>query len=971
MKQSKKHEDDASRNKSDASAKGTGARRRQDFSVNPLVSTGHFITQPLDLLLTEGGDPRLALSPIDNLNSYGCRPSPRPEAITFSSTTASSISERAYIRAAQARLSLMEASATGPEEKIFDDSVEEMRRDLKKYLALEKENPGIVFSPSGTDGQLHALFIVREILGAHVTSIVVASNETGSGTVFTAKGQHFNTYTAQGVAVRKGEAVAAMAEGTSCVDIPLRDKNGATRSLEEMDRTVIESIEAALARGDKVLLQTMDSSKLGWRCPSLKCQREVSARWPEAVQIVVDACQMRLSRARIKDHLTRGHIVLLTGSKFFTAPPFCGAVMVPEKISKNLATVSRVPPGLCDYSNRSDWPREWGGIRSCLAPRLNFGQWLRWEAAIEEIRSYFSIPQTERLASLQKFAAVVTDCITSSPSLKLLPAQNRDPSDDVDDGEMATRTIFPFFINRAGKSLSPEACKKLYQALNQDVSNLLPPLASAQERLVAAKLCHIGQPVTLPDQNGNVAAVLRISASARTVTEGWSVDDIKAVIYKIEVLLGYFDMINIPENIPVVSGSAAETPLGPLRLGEYKDLPQKRIGVAKLAKMAFDNVPLKPLWDQLYQEVEKNPANAAAMMDMSAIAQISGLQVNGLVIQSGALGMERLYRLPCASPKPRLRVLMLAAPIEMGGNTPIEFLLEDSDIELYMLYIISGTPLPDPLPAHDVAFVAVPDTEAARPVLAEIDRLIPHWPRPVLNLPSRVHDLNRDELYSLLKPIAGLYIPMTVRLERARLADIGAGRIPLQGILADGVYPLIVRPIDSHAGRGLAKLETAADIDKYLSERPEDSFFISRYIDYSGTDDLFRKYRIVFIDGKAYACHMAISEQWKIWYLNANMAASAQKRAEEERFMTDFDKGFGARHHTALNEIAKKIGLEYFAIDCAETKAGELLIFEAGNTMIVHNMDPVTVYPYKPSQMHLVFDAFIGMIDKYAKVGRK
>jgi hypothetical protein len=955
-----KHRDETQLNES-----GPGqpaAQRRPDKLMSGQQAQGqapgHFIAQPLDLLLTEGGDPRLAISMTDNMNSYGCRPAPRPEAITFASTTASSISEHAYLRASQARYDLMEATAKSPEEKVFDTCIEKMRRALKTCLTLENEKTEVIFTPSGTDGQLIALFVAREMLGPRVASIVVASNETGGGTVFTAKGQHFNTYTAQGVAVKKGESVTALVESVNNIDIPLRDEKGVPRSFEEMDGLVISAIETAISKGEKVLLQTMDSSKLGWRSPSQKCLNEISKRWPQDVLVVVDACQMRLGRGRIKEYLNCGYVILLTASKFFTAPPFCGALLVPAAISAQLAKISKVPAGLYDYSNRSDWPVEWPGIKAALPARLNFGQWLRWEAGIEEMRAYFKIPQRERQASLQSFEAVVTQCLANSHSLKLLAAQARDDGDTIDDEEMALRTIFPFTVSRDGELLSADDCKKLYLALNKDVSTLLPPSATSQEKQLATRPCHIGQPVALPE-----GAVLRISAGARTVTEGWKPDDVKTVIDKIELLLKYFAAIDVPE---AAAEAAAQKPL---RCAVYPNL-QTRIGMAKLTKMAFDNIPLKPLWDQLYKEVEKNPLNAAAMMDLSDVAQISGLQANGLVIQSGALGIERLYRIPCATTMPHLRVLKLSAAIDMGANTPIDFLLEGSDVELTVLYIVPGTPLPDPLPQHDVAFVAVPDSEAGRPVLAAIDRLVPHWPRPILNLPSRVHHLNRDELYALLKPVSCLYIPMTARLSRAHLTDIGAGKIPLEGILADGAYPLIVRPIDSHAGRGLDKLEKPDDIGGYLAEHPEDFFFISRYIDYSGTDGQFRKYRIVFIDGKPYACHMAISEQWKIWYLNANMAASAAKRKEEESFMLDFDNTFGARHSEALADIGKKINLEYFAIDCAETKTGELLIFEAGNTMIIHDMDPPGVYPYKHPQMMRVFQAFIQMIARHAGIGQ-
>ena len=40
----------------------------------------------------------------------------------------------------------------------------------------------------------------------------------------------------------------------------------------------------------------------------------------------------------------------------------------------------------------------------------------------------------------------------------------------------------------------------------------------------------------------------------------------------------------------------------------------------------------------------------------------------------------------------KLRVLALAAQMDIGGNTPIEFLLEGSDVELITLYVVPGLP---------------------------------------------------------------------------------------------------------------------------------------------------------------------------------------------------------------------------------------------------------------------------------------
>jgi hypothetical protein len=116
---------------------------------------------------------------------------------------------------------------------------------------------------------------------------------------------------------------------------------------------------------------------------------------------------------------------------------------------------------------------------------------------------------------------------------------------------------------------------------------------------------------------------------------------------------------------------------------------------------------------------------------------------------------------------------------------------------------------------------------------------------------------------------------------------------------------------------------------------------------------------------------MAIADRWDIWYLNAGMPHSAEKRLEEETWMRTFDIAFGRRHHGALTALADRVGLEYFTIDCAETGDGSLLIFEADNTAVVHNMDHAHVFPYKPPQMRKIFDAFAAMLVRRAAQRRE
>ena len=389
------------------------------------------------------------------------------------------------------------------------------------------------------------------------------------------------------------------------------------------------------------------------------------------------------------------------------------------------------------------------------------------------------------------------------------------------------------------------------------------------------------------------------------------------------------------------------------------DMP---LGIATLSKLAFEGIDLAPLHSQLLDKYIFEPDNAAALMDLSTIEQLFGNEADGIARQSEALRCRQIYRSPCADETPGLRLLAFAAPGDVGNNTPLEFLLEGSGVALTTLYVVPGMELPPDIPPHDVAIVAACESDANRPVLTEIARLLSSWPTPVLNHPDRIAQLARERLHGLAKPVTGIAMPATVRIDRTTLSEIAAGRAALQAYLPDGAFPLIARPLGSHAGRGLQKIDDSEALARYLAERPERGFHISSFVDYRSPDGLYRKYRIVFIGGRPYACHMAIADQWMIYYLNAGMAESAAKKIEEERFMTAFDQEFARRHRSALTGLAERVGLDYFGIDCAQTGDGKLLLFEADVAMIVHLMDSPAVFPYKVPHMRKLFADFCALL---------
>jgi hypothetical protein len=501
--------------------------------------------------LVSGSDTRLRVDEGTGLNGYGCQAFPRPAELSLSSSTASTISEPAYTAAEAAFRDLCERGGR-PREEIFAARLEQVRHDIATLLDVSDAD--IVLAPSGTDAALLALCLARSVLDRPAVSIVVAAEETGSGVGLAASGRHFDSVTPAGRHVVKGEPIAELATEGLTVPIAMRDRHGEPLPAAEVDERVHQCVSAATASGNGVVLQVMNHSKTGGHYPSLKCVAEIIAQCSASVQVVVDACQARLSRARLRWYLDRGCMVLITGSKFFAGPPLSGALLIPARISARVAERGDVPAGLADYTTCYDWPASWRGMRSAAPKRMPVGQVLRWIAAVEEMRAYFAVPEFVRKLLLKEFGAAVLRLAAQYPHVRLAPNAYGDFAGEHHDDEFATPTIFPLIVTRGDRPLSVAQGRSLYRALNDDVSRLLRQPSQA-EREVAARLCHVGQPIAIADGKGGMMGAIRISADARFVHQCWSHADrtiavatmqrrfgaVRTVLDKVGLLLQSFD----------------------------------------------------------------------------------------------------------------------------------------------------------------------------------------------------------------------------------------------------------------------------------------------------------------------------------------------------------------------------------------------------------------------------------------------
>ena len=353
------------------------------------------------------------------------------------------------------------------------------------------------------------------------------------------------------------------------------------------------------------------------------------------------------------------------------------------------------------------------------------------------------------------------------------------------------------------------------------------------------------------------------------------------------------------------------------------------------------------------------------------VCQALGDREAALAHLDAALRVNPLTIRPAAG-TPRRRVLALAVPGDFQANLPLGPLL-DAQTELHTLWLRDPAAiLADPvgataghLPPFDCAFLAIAEDDRHAEALAAADALVRALGRPAINRGGAVAALSRTGAAALLAGLPGAVVPQPRPATRAEL-----GRPDWRA--AHGLaLPLIVRPIRSHAGHGLERIDTSAALDRLLARSDAPLFHAVPFHDYRSPDGLYRKYRVIFVDGRPMPCHLAVHDHWAVWYYNAAMDRHASRRAEEAAFLADFAGSLPAPALAALHAMPARIGLDYFGLDCAVLPDGRLLVFEVETGMLVHADDPAPLFDYKREFVQRISQAVSAMIDQRIAAGRQ
>lgn len=419
------------------------------------------MTKPtFEELLVAGGDERLDLDK-DGLNKYYVNPTLSEGVFNRGSCTCSFITNEAKVPT----LALYNEFFDNPN---YDEIYERLRTRIR--VALEKGNDpfDVYLAPSGSDLCFYPLLFTAAMApDKPIMNVVTCPEELGSGSVLAYQGKYFAQKT-QIEDVEIGESL----NPKLVIDYhsyPARDREGAILDHKEKIRKDIERY----SESHSILANLVIGSKSGIEdnIAIIEETQDLDVTW------VVDICQLRVSRKLIQQLLALNCMLLITGSKFYQSPPFCGALIVPNKLKNKLENITYpkwLTKGFDRVFSKYDLPIH-SPFRNAFEDRPNQGLLLRWEAAIYEFEALSVYKESEVIRVVKIWNDAVQEYMATRPEVfELMEGQ-----------EVTNKSIISFRIKKDGEYLDHKELKALYRKICLKGTDYMPEY----------KLVTTGQPV--------------------------------------------------------------------------------------------------------------------------------------------------------------------------------------------------------------------------------------------------------------------------------------------------------------------------------------------------------------------------------------------------------------------------------------------------------------------------------------------
>jgi len=260
----------------------------------------------------------------------------------------------------------------------------------------------------------------------------------------------------------------------------------------------------------------------------------------------------------------------------------------------------------------------------------------------------------------------------------------------------------------------------------------------------------------------------------------------------------------------------------------------------------------------------------------------------------------------------------------LPGTANIGPYLSPQRFAAHALFLQPGRPVPIRLVPGPL-INDVGDADISAGALGLIKQIAEQTARPCFNHPTEILRATRDEVSRLLAGIPGLAVPRTIRIRETFPSEVRE-----TGHAAGLPYPILIRVAGSHGAENMIRIETPEAMDRIAQlEREERPLYASEFQDFAGPDGMYRKFRIAVVGDEIFLRDFVVGKGWLLGEPRRVAAGEQEERTQ----LASFDRDLVPRLRPLFREISRRLGLDFFGVDCSIDNDGQVLLFEASAAM--------------------------------------